>query len=202
MVKQFKITTKVNTRHPVAANVLDQDFTAQAPNEKWVADITYVRTLEGWLYLAIILDLFSRKIVGIAMDDSLNKALVIQALNQALTRRKVTGDLIHHSDKGCQYTSQAFQTLLADADITCSMSGTGNCFNNAVAESFFHTLKTEHVYFECYQTREQAKASIFEYIEIFYNNQRQHSYLNYLSPVEFEKNYYQKQSEVSFLNVH
>lgn len=202
MVKPFKVTTKINTNHPVAANVLAQDFTAQAPNDKWVADITYVRTLEGWLYLAIILDLFSRKIVGISMDDSLDKALVIQALNQALTRRKVTGDLIHHSDKGCQYTSQAFQTLLAEADITCSMSGTGNCFDNAVAESFFHTLKTEHIYFECYQTREQAKASIFEYIEIFYNNQRKHSYLNYLSPVEFEKNYYQQQSGVSFLNVH
>jgi putative transposase len=202
MVKQFKVTTKINTSHPIAANALAQDFTAQAPNKKWVADITYVRTVEGWLYLAIILDLFSRKIVGIAMDDSLNKALVIQALNQALTRRKVTGDLIHHSDKGCQYTSQAFQTLLAQADITCSMSGTGNCFDNAVAESFFHTLKTEHVYFECYQTREQAKASIFEYIEIFYNNQRKHSYLNYLSPVEFEKNHYQKQNAVSFLNVH
>ena len=99
----------------------------------------------------------------------------------------MTGDLIHHSDKGCQYTSLAFQTLLADADITCSMSGTGNCFDNAVAESSFETLKTEHIYFECYQTREQAKASIFEYIEVFYNNQRKHSYLNYLSPVEFEK---------------
>lgn len=202
MVKPFKVTTKVNGNHPVVPNKLAQDFTAKTPNEKWVADITYIRTVEGWLYLAIVLDLFSRKVVGVAMDKSLDTTLVIQALNQALARRQVGSDLIHHSDKGCQYTSQAFQTLLAQADITCSMSGTGNCFDNAVAESFFHTLKTEHVYFERYQTREQAKISIFEYIEIFYNNQRKHSYLNYLSPVEFERNYFEKQNKISFPNVH
>ncbi len=113
----------------------------------------------------------------------------MRALNQALTRRQVDGPLLHHSDKGCQYTSSAFQDLLKTQGITCSMSGTGHCFDNAVAESFFHTLKTEHIYFETYETREQAKHSIFEYIEVFYNNQRRHSFLNYLSPSEFERGY-------------
>lgn len=149
----------------------------------------YIWTLEGWLYLAIVLDLFSRKVVGMAMSDRFKNEVVMTALAQGLGRRKVNGDLIHHSDKGCQYTSNKFQELLKAYDITCSMSGTGNCFDNAVAESFFHTLKTEHVYFENYETREQAKQSIFEYVEVFYNNQRRHSFLNYVSPSELERGY-------------
>jgi putative transposase len=189
MKKKFKVTTQVDPKLPVAANHLQQDFKAAAPNEKWVADITYVWTNEGWLYLAIILDLFSRKVVGMAMSDRLKKEVVITALTQALSRRKVTRPLLHHSDKGCQYTSTVFRKLLEKRGILCSMSGTGNCYDNAVAESFFHTLKTEHVYFEDYETREQAKHSIFEYIEIFYNNQRRHSFLDYASPSEFEKGY-------------
>lgn len=201
MKKKFKVTTQVDAQLPAAPNHLQQDFTAQAPNEKWVSDITYVWTREGWLYLAVILDLFSRKVVGMAMSNRLKKEIVMMALSQALTRRDGQGPRFHHSDKGCQYTSQAFQTLLETHGITCSMSETGNCFDNAVAESFFHTLKTEHIYFEDYATREQAKASIFEYVEIFYNNQRRHSFLNYVSPVEFERGY-AMQSGVSLSSVH
>ena len=174
MHKKFKVTTRVNVKHSYANNLLQQDFNALSPNTKWVADISYIKTNEGWLYLAIVLDLFSRKIVGLAMDDSLDSAICLQALNQALTRRQIKGHLYHHSDRGCQYTSIPFQALLTSHGITCSMSGAGNCYDNAVAESFFHTLKTELVYFERYETREQAKRSIFEYVEVFYNNQRCH----------------------------
>lgn len=192
MPRLFKVTTRTNQQATAAPNLLQQDFTAPAPNEKWAADISYVRTLEGWLYIAVVLDLFSRKVVGLCMSESLEAWLVRQALEQALQRREPSKSLYHHSDKGCQYTSQAFQALLAENDIICSMSGTGNCFDNAVVESFFHTLKTECVYFERYQNREQAKQSIFEYIEVFYNNQRRHSTLGYLSPTEFERRYYQQ----------
>lgn len=201
MKKKFKVTTQVDIKLPAAPNHLQQDFKAEAPNQKWVSDITYVWTREGWLYLAVILDLFSRKVVGMAMSDRLKKELAMVALGQALTRRDGRAPSYHHSDKGCQYTSGAFQDLLKAHGITCSMSSTGNCFDNAVAESFFHTLKTEHIYFEDYVTREQAKASIFEYVEVFYNNQRRHSFLNYLSPVEFERGYVM-QLGVSLSSVH
>ena len=200
MQKKFKVTTQVDPKLPVAGNHLQQDFKAMGPNEKWVADITYVWTLEGWLYLAIILDLFSRKVVGMAMSDRLKKEIVLIALTQALGRREVTGSLLHHSDKGCQYTSMAFRDLLEQRGILCSMSGTGNCYDNAGAESFFHTLKTEHIYFEEYKTREEAKQSIFEYVEVFYNNQRRHSFLDYVSPSDFE-NEYQIRQNFSLLGV-
>jgi putative transposase len=190
MQSLFKVTTRVNKKQAAAPNLLQQNFTAAAPNLKWVADISYIHTLEGWLYIAVILDLYSRKVVGLSMGNSLHTALVTRALEQALQRRNRTHDLQHHSDKGCQYTSSAFQQLLTDNGILCSMSSTGCCFDNAVAESFFHTLKTECVYFERYENREQAKRSIFEYIEIFYNNHRRHSTLGYLSPVEFEQRFY------------
>lgn len=202
MKQRFKKkTTRVNRQATVAVNVLQQDFSAQRPNQRWVSDITYISTGEGWLYLTVLLDLFSRKVVGMATSTSLENALVIQALKQALGRRQRQGDLLHHSDKGCQYTSRAFRTLLHQENISCSMSSTGNCFDNAAMESFFHTLKTEHVYFETYQTREEAQASIFEYVEVFYNNQRRHSTLDYLTPAEFENNYYQQQ-KVSFQDVY
>lgn len=194
MSKKFKVTTKMDAQAVAAPNRLQQEFEANRPNEKWVSDITYVWTLEGWLYLAVILDLFSRKVVGMSMSERLKKEVVVVALNQALGRRDVSGELLHHSDKGCQYTSSEFQGLLKKRGITCSMSGTGICFDNAVAESFFHTLKTEHIYFQTYETREQAKRSIFEYIEIFYNNQRRHSFLNYQSPNEFERIYQLQQN--------
>lgn len=191
MQSLFKVTTRVNKKQPVAPNLLQQNFTAVTPNSKWVADISYIRTLEGWLYIAVILDLYSRKVVGLSMGESLHTILVMQALEQALQRRNPSNSLQHHSDKGCQYTSAAFQKLLTNNGIICSMSSTGCCFDNAVAESFFHSLKTECVYFERYQSREQAKQSIFEYIEVFYNNYRRHSTLGYLSPVEFERRFYQ-----------
>jgi len=191
MRRLFKKTTRVDGRRAVAPNLLQQEFSALVPNQKWVADITYVRTQEGWLYVAIVLDLFSRKVIGLAMGESLHAALVLQAMNQALQRRRPKGSLQHHSDRGCQYTGELFQQLLIENGITCSMSGTGNCYDNAVAESFFHTLKTECVHFERYESRKQAMQSIFEYVEVFYNNQRRHSTLGYASPVEFERHFNQ-----------
>jgi transposase InsO family protein len=191
MSRIFKRTTRVDGRYAVAPNLLRQDFRAILPNQKWVADITYVKTQEGWLYVAIVLDLFSRKVVGLAMDQSLHTELVLKAMNQALQRRRPKSGLQHHSDRGCQYTSDTFQQLLLEKGISCSMSGKGNCYDNAVAESFFHTLKTECVYFERYESRMHAKRSIFEYVEVFYNNQRRHSTLGYASPSEFERRFNQ-----------
>lgn len=193
MKKKFKVTTKNNPKAKAAPNLLRQDFTATMPNQRWVADITYIATDEGWLYLAAIIDLFSRRIIGLAMCERMTTDLIVTALNQALIHRKPVAGLIHHSDKGCQYTSTIFQALLNTQGIICSMSGAGNCYDNAVMESFFHTLKTEQVYLERYKTREQAKQSIFEYIEIFYNRKRRHSTIGYLSPYIFEKQWEQQQ---------
>lgn len=187
MKKAFKITTKSNEKALVAPNLLRQDFTAKEPNQRWVADITYVQTVEGWLYVSAILDLFSRRIVGLAMSERMTTDLVLAALKQAFIQRRPNTHVVHHSDKGCQYTSDNFQRLLKAYGGISSMSGTGNCYDNAAMESFFHTLKTEHVNFEHYMTREQAKRSIFEYVEIFYNRQRRHSSIGYLSPSAFEK---------------
>ena len=200
MTKKFKTTTKANPKAKAAPNLLKQNFTAVQPNQRWVADISYIWTLEGWLYIACVLDLFSRRIVGLAMEERMTDDLVIAALEQALLHRNPSTGLLHHSDKGSQYTSRDFQKKLAQYHIISSMSGTGNCYDNAAMESFFHTLKTEHVYFERYQTREQAKKSIFEYIEVFYNRQRRHSTLNYKTPLTFEQNY-QYQNASSLLSV-
>lgn len=186
MKKRFKITTKANPRAKAAPNLLQQDFNALAINQRWVADMTYIPTAEGWLYLAAVLDLYSRRIVGLAMSERMTTDLVASALEQALLRRKPDAGLIHHSDRGCQYTSQLFQGILKKHGILVSMSGTGNCYDNAAMESFFHTLKTEHVHFEHFKTRQQAQASIFDYIEVFYNRKRRHSTLGYLSPLAFE----------------
>jgi putative transposase len=180
MKRRFKVTTQVDLLAKKAPNLLQQNFVSDRPNQRWVADITYVATAEGWLYVAAILDLFSRRIVGLAMNERMTTELVKSALKQAITHRRPDKGLIHHSDKGCQYTSHAFQQELTLYNIVCSMSGTGNCYDNAAMESFFHTLKTEHIYFESYVTREQAKQSIFEYVEIFYNRKRSHSTLGYL----------------------
>lgn len=184
--RRFKVTTKSKHNHPVAENLVNQNFNTKRPNQIWVSDITYVWTREGWLYLAIILDLFSRQIVGWAMSHSLSQEFVLNAFKQALWRRKPASETIFHSDQGVQYACQAFRDLLKEHRFIQSMSDKGNCYDNAVAESFFHTLKTELVYFESYQTRDEARKSIFEYIEIFYNRERRHSTLNYLSPVNFE----------------
>lgn len=179
-------TTDSRHHQPVAANLLARDFTAQAPDRKWVADITYVPTRQGWLYVAAVLDCFSRKIVGWAMDDQMPADLVSDALKMALYSRRPGRGLIHHSDRGVQYASEDYQQLLACHGIQVSMSGRGNCYDNAMMESFWATLKTERVHQESYATREQARISIFEYIEVFYNRNRLHSSIGYVSPEAFE----------------
>lgn len=184
--RRYRVTTKADQRHPVAPNVLDRDFTAQQPNQKWLADITYIDTRQGWLYLAAVLDVFSRRIVGWSMHKRMTKSLVIDALQMALGQRETTDDLLHHSDRGSQYTSAAYQDLLQSCDITVSMSGTGNCYDNAMMESFFATLKAEWVTHR-YATRDLARRDIFEFIELWYNRQRRHSALGYLSPLAFER---------------
>jgi putative transposase len=172
----------------VRANVLRRAFTASQPNEKWVADITYVPTRQGWLYLAVVLDLYSRRVVGWAMDEQQTTALTVTALEMALRQRSVRAGLLHHSDRGSQYGAMAYQQQLAIRGIRCSMSRPGNCWDNAVVESFFATLKTElRVTEEWNSTRQHARTAIFEYVEGFYNRARRHSTLGYLSPVEFEE---------------
>jgi len=185
--KRYKInTTDSNHNLPIAPNILNRDFYASAPDEKYVGDITYIPTNEGWLYLATVIDLYSRKIVGWSMDDTMKTSLVNDALNMAIKNRKPPKGLIWHTDRGSQYASYLHKDLLEQNGIVQSMSRKGNCWDNAVAESFFHTLKTELVYHEIYETKAQANQSIFEYIEVFYNRQRMHSTNNYLSPVEYE----------------
>lgn len=183
--KRYKVTTKVDTRSPVAPNVLARDFTAKRPNAKWLADITYIDTYEGWLYLAAVMDVYSRRIVGWSMHSRMKTELVEAALHMALGQRDHDEDLLHHSDRGSQYTSDDYQTLLTQAQITPSMSGTGNCYDNAMMESFFATLKTECADSR-FATRAEARQAIFEFIEVWYNRQRRHSALNYLTPAEFE----------------
>ena len=184
--RKFKVTTNSKHNHPVASNLVKQKFVAEKPNQLWTSDITYLWTIEGWLYLSVILDVFNRRIVGWAMSKRLKKELVITALKQALNHRTPARDMILHSDQGSQYASGDFQNLLDKHGIIPSMSGKGNCYDNAITETFFHTLKTELIYFKNYQTREEAKSSVFEYIEVFYNRQRRHSSLGYKSPVDFE----------------
>lgn len=172
----------------VAANVLRREFAATRPNEKWAGDITYVRTREGWLYLAVLMDLYSRRIVGWTMDDQGATSLTLSALEMALRHRAVRADLLHHSDRGSQYWALAYQHRLTIHGIRCSMSRPGNCWDNAVVESFFATLKTELCFNgHPFSTRQEARTAIFEYVEGFYNRARRHSTLGYLSPVEFEQ---------------
>jgi putative transposase len=170
----------------IAANVLDRSFQAPAPNRKWIADFTCIWTAEGWLYVAAVLDLFSRRVVGWSMSARMTAQLVTDALTMAIWRRGNPEALLHHSDRGSQYTSEQFQRLLADHGITCSMSRSGNVWDNAVMESFFSTLKTERTTRRTYRTRDEARADVFDYVERFYNPRRRHSTLGYLSPVEFE----------------
>lgn len=184
--RKFKATTDSKHNLPVAPNLLDQNFEAAGPNKVWAADITYIPTREGWLYLAVCIDLYSRMVVGWSMDSRITKQLVVDAFNMAARNRPGARGLVHHSDRGSQYASQEFQNILHSYEMLCSMSRKGNCYDNAVVESFFHSLKTEWVHHYCYETRQEAKASIFEYIEIFYNRQRRHSHLNYLSPADYE----------------
>jgi transposase InsO family protein len=184
--RRFRATTDSRHRFPVASNVLMRDFDVDAPNTAWVTDITYLATLEGWLYLAVILDLFSRRVVGYAMSEQIDRALVLEALGKALKQRPGACDLIHHSDRGSQYASHDYRDALDQAGITCSMSRRGDCWDNAVAESFFATLKMELLYELPLQTRSATRTAVVDYIETFYNVRRRHSSLDYQSPVEFE----------------
>ena len=173
--------------HTLAPNVLDRQFTATAPNQKWVADFTYLWTSEGWLFVAVVLDLFSRRVVGWSMHPAMTTQLVTDALTMAVWRRGAMDTLLHHSDRGSQYTSEAFQRLLRDLGVTCSMSRSGNVWDNAVMESFFSTLKTERTNRKQYRTRNAARADVFDYIERFYNPTRRHSTLGNLSPIAYER---------------
>ena len=187
--KKFRVTTNSVHSYPVAENQLQRQFDVSKPNQCWVSDITYIPTREGWLFLAVTLDLFHRKVIGWAMGRWITRQLVIDALNMAIKNGRLQSGLLHLSDRGVQYASNEFRRLLKTKAIQCSMSRKGNCWDNAVAESFFHTLKVELIQGKIYDTRQEAKTDIFDYIEVFYNRQRRHSYLGYLSPVDFEKKF-------------
>ena len=179
-------TTDSRHDHPIAPNLLNRNFSAAAPNQVWLTDITYVETDQGWLYLAAVLDLYSRRIVGWAMDDHLRTELPLAALSMAISTRRPGANLIHHSDRGVQYASADYRTALRSASMQASMSRRADCWDNAPMESFFHTLKTEQIYHQQYTTREQAKSDIFAYIEGFYNRTRRHSSIGYNTPIEIE----------------
>lgn len=195
--RKFKATTNSKHNWPVAPNLLERHFSVDEPNKIWVTDITYIWTWEGWLYLSFVLDLYSRGVVGLAMSNRITDELTQSALKQALGRRNPQSGLIHHSDRGSQYASGNYQALLKQHGITPSMSRKGDCWDNAVAESFLHTLKVEKVNRYRFKTRDEAKSKIFEYIEMYYNRRRTHSSLGYLSPFDYEK-----RSFPSLLTVH
>jgi len=184
--RRFVSTTDSRHSLPTPPNLLDRDFSATAPDRAWAGDVTYLRTLEGWLYLAVLLDLYSRRVVGWAMSEHNDEALTLSALQMALDQRQPEPGLIHHTDRGTTYASGTYQDVLTQHGIVCSMSRKGNCFDNAVQERFFHTLKTELCDHEHYRTRPDARTSVFEFIDVFYNHQRLHSTLGYRSPTEFE----------------
>lgn len=185
--RRFVFTSKADSQHARYPNILNRRFTTQAVDRVWVGDVTSAWTFEGWLYLAVILDLYSRRIIGWSMGETCREELTIAALHMAIEARHPTPGLLHHTDRGAHYTSSQYQSILADHGIRCSMSRIANCHDNAVAESFFSTLKNEQTLHERYKTRAQARAAIFEFIELFYNPVRQHSHLNGLSPIQFER---------------
>ncbi len=185
--KRFRRTTDSSHDRPVAGDLLKRKFAVERPNQAWVTNITYLWTREGWLYLAVVLDLFARRVVGWAMAEHLRTSLVLEALHTALGRRRPEPGLVHHSDRGCQYASDAYRTALARHGILCSMSRKGNCWDNAVAESFFSTLKVELVHRCTWVDRPTARLAVAEYIECFYNAERRHSTLGYRSPAEYER---------------
>lgn len=187
--RRFKLTTDSKHSLPIYTNVLNRDFRPTKINQAWSSDITYIATKQGWLYLAIVLDLYSRTVVGWAMNKQMTTSLVIDALKMAIARRDIGPGLILHSDRGSQYASNEYQTLLGQHKIICSMSRKGNCWDNAPTESFFRSLKVECVYRQEFNYLKEAKTEVFEYIEAFYNRQRKHSTLNYLSPSEYELGY-------------
>ena len=185
--RRFRVTTNSKHDYPVWPNVLERNFVVEKPNAVWVSDITYIWTLEGWLYLATVLDLFSRGVVGLAMDKTIADTLTTQAMKQAILRRGPAKGLICHSDRGSQYASHHFKEILGQNEFVGSMSRKGDCWDNAVAESFFHTLKVELVHRNKFRTRDEAKRKIFEYVEMYYNRKRAHSTLGYLSPFAYER---------------
>lgn len=191
-VKKYKATTNSKHQLPVYPNLLDQQFKVERPGQAWVADITYIWTSEGWLYLATIMELFSRRIIGWAMGERMTKELVITALKRAIQTQPPTAGLIHHSDRGSQYASTDYQKLLRENNITTSMSRKGNCYDNACIESFHSVIKKELIFHEKYRTREEAKRSIIEYIVSFYNYKRIHSFTNYMAPVAYERRYFEQ----------
>jgi putative transposase len=184
--KKFKVTTDSAHHLPVAPNRLDRDFTALARNQKWCGDISYVWTQEGWIYLAIVIDLYSRAVIGWSIQPTMSRQLVCNALMMALWRRGFPRNVLFHSDRGSQYCSDDYQKMLKHYGFICSMSRKGNCWDNGVAESFFHSIKTELIYTETYATREKAKQSIFHYIEVYYNRVRRHSFIGSIAPAVFE----------------
>lgn len=186
--RKFKVTTNSNHQLPIAPNVLQRNFVAAQSNQKYVGDITYIWTLQGWMYLAVVIDLYSRRVVGWSMAKNMKASLVNDALLMALWARKPKKGLIWHTDRGSQYASDSHRKIIKDHGIVQSMSRRGNCWDNAVAESFFHTLKTELTHHHIFNTREEAKNKIFEYIDVYYNRKRMHSANDYMSPVEFESN--------------
>jgi transposase InsO family protein len=194
--RRFVVTTDSNHGYAVAENLLNRDFYADAPDQKWVADITYIPTQEGWLYLAAVLDLFSRRIVGWATSERIDEALVTSALNNAITWRHPGPGLLHHSDRGSQYAADGYQRLLEQMGMVCSMSRKGNCWDNAVMERFFRSLKTERVYRKLYKTRAEARKDLFMYIEWFYNAGRRHAALGYQTPNAVETRY-RRESQVA-----
>jgi transposase InsO family protein len=181
------LTTHRDPSHPVASNLLNREFTAEEPNRKWVTDITYIPTIQGWLYLAVILDLYSRMVVGWSMSGNCDEKLVEHALDQAIARRRPKAGLLHHSDRGSQYTSQAYQLCLEQSGIHVSMSRKGNCWDNAAMESFFGTLKDECVGSTVYSSHDEARLALFTYMEVYYNRIRRHSTLGYVSPLKYEQ---------------
>ena len=195
--RKFVLTTDSKHDMAIAENLLGRDFTTTFPNQKWVADITYIPTAHGWLYLAVVMDLYSRKIVGWSMSKHIDSELVVSAMSMAVSQRKAVTGLLHHSDRGSQYASEVFQAFLDEHNIVCSMSRKGNCWDNACMESFFGSLKTEWLSHKKYQTRQEAKDDIFKYIELFYNSKRRHAALGYLSPAAYEALYEVKQKQVA-----
>lgn len=193
--RRYKATTDSKHSLPVAPNLLDRHFTPAAPNQAWTADLTYIWTDEGWLYLAVVLDLFNREIVGWSIKPRMTADIVIDALTMAWFRRRPAPGLIHHSDRGSQYASAVFQAKLSEFDMICSMSRKGNCWDNAPTESFFNSLKNERIYGTRYATRTEAQADMFDYIEVFYNRSRRHSTLGYTSPIRFLQDWIKTEHE-------
>ncbi len=192
--RKFKVTTDSKHSLPVAPNLLNREFNAKESDQAYASDITYIWTSEGWLYLAVIIDLFSRQVVGWSMNSRMTASLIMNALRMAIWRRQPGPGLLFHSDRGSQYCSKDFQNMLNKHQMLSSMSRKGNCWDNAVAESFFGSLKTERVFFSSYATRDAARKDIVDYIEMFYNCKRRHSYLGYMSPKEFEKRWLLKKA--------